>query len=187
MRPVVALFLGVIVLAAAGCGSSDGSDSSEDTSVSATEAWANDLCGALVTWTDAIRATGDTIRDTSALSVDSFNDAIATAEEATNTLVDEIRALEPPETESGTKAKEAIDEAANALSTDVDELQAALDEAGSSLTALLRQASTIARTLSSMSTTVSKLFGTFSEIDAGGELERAFQDADECQPIVNPS
>jgi hypothetical protein len=170
-----------VSLVAAGCGGSSSDDAS------ATEQWANGLCSALVTWTDTITAAGGVLQDPGSLSADSFKSAIEDSIDATETLVDDVRSLGAPETDAGEEAQDAVELAADSLSESAEQLQGDLDDAGNGLTGLLSKVTAITRTVSGMSTTVSQLFSSFGEIDAGGELEEAFQDADECQPIVNPS
>jgi hypothetical protein len=181
LRSLLAVAIVGVALIAAGCGGSD------ESSVSATEEWAGGLCSALVAWTDSITATGESLGDPSSLSVDSFQAAMGDAVDATSTLVDDVRALGAPDSESGAQAQEALESIADALADDAAELETQLDEAGDGVTGILSTISAITGTLTSMSTVVSDLFTSLGEIDAEGEFEQAFEAADSCQPLINPS
>jgi len=181
LRATLVVATAGIALVVAGCGGSD------ESSTSATEEWAGSLCSALTQWTDAITATGESLGDPTSLSVDSVKEAFGEAVDATNTLVEDVRALGAPDTEAGAEAKDALDSTADALADDVADLEAQLDEAGEGAAGVIATVTAISGTLSGMSTVVSDLFSTLGELDAEAELEQAFTDADACQPIINPS
>ncbi len=181
LRATLVVATAGIALIVAGCGGSD------ESSTSAAEEWAGGLCTALTEWTDTITATGESLGDPTSLSIDSVKEAFGEAVDATNALVDDVRALGAPDTESGAEAQDALESTADALADDVADLEAQLDEADDGVAGLLATVTAISGTLSGMSTVVSDLFSTLGELDAEAELEQAFTDADACQPIINPS
>jgi hypothetical protein len=177
VRVVVGIAVAAIAVLGAGCGSSD--------SGSATEAWANDLCTSLQTWTEAVQAAGTTLQDTSSLSPESIGGALEGVIDATSTLADDVKGLGPPDVESGEQAQETVTELADTLQTDAATLQDALDEAGDAgITGLLEQISTITQTFGSMASAVGQAFSDLQELDVQGELESAFTDADSCADFV---
>src|SRR5262245_45518766 len=94
--------LGVLAFAAAlvaGCGGDD--DGGGGT---ATSDWANGVCEAVSSWSESIRATGDSLRE-SATSPDALKDAVDEFASATQTFVDDLRDLGAPDTEAGEEAK----------------------------------------------------------------------------------
>ncbi len=178
MRIAVGIVIAAVALLGAGCGSSD--------SGGGTEAWANDLCSSLQTWSESVQAAGATLQDTSSLSPDAIGGAIEGVVDATSTLADDVKRLGRPDTESGEQAEETVTALADTLQTDADTLQKALDDAGDAgLTGLLEQISTITKTLGSMASAVGQAFTDLQELDVQGELESAFTDADSCADFVS--
>lgn len=174
MRPLGALTLVSLALLAAGCGGSE-----ED----ATVAWAGDLCSALTTWTASVEAAATTIR--ASPSSDSLRAAVDAVIEATGTLADDVKGLGRPETDAGQQAEETLAGLADSLEEDANTLQQTLDQAGGGgLTGLLEAVPAITGTFASMANAVGQAFTDLEQVDAKGELEQAFEDAESCEPFA---
>jgi hypothetical protein len=169
-RAAVALALFALTFAAAGCGGGD------DTS--ATEAWAGDLCSSLSTWSDSVTAATESIKDNP--SADGLQSAVDDIKQATTTLTGELKGLGKPDTEGGQQAKDAIDQLATDLESAVAEIESA---AGGGLAAL----STVSGSLATVSGQVSSTFDQLEQLDAGEELQTAFEDADSCDELRSTS
>ena len=174
MRSLGALTVISLALVAAGCGGSE-----KDT----TATWADGLCSALTTWTASVEAAATTIRESP--SADSLLAAVDDVIEATGTLADDVKGLGRPETDAGQQAEETLTELADSLERDAGTLQETLDQAGGGgLTGLLKAMPAITGTFASMANAVGQAFTDLEQLDAKGELEQAFQDAESCKPFA---
>ena len=191
MLKLLAVPILALAIIAAGCGgggSSSSTGASGDTGGSneatPAEEWANDVCQAFVDWNNSISAAGQGI------SQNPSEEGIRTAGEdiqsATDTLVDDLRGLGRPDTESGQQAKDDIDQLATNLDTSLQKINEAMDNA-SGTSGAVNAASTIANTLVEMGQEVSTAFTQLEDIDAQGELEDAFTSADSCAGLTTTS
>lgn len=103
---------------------------------------------------------------------------------ATGTLGDDVKGLGPPETDAGQQAEETLTELAGSLEEAAGTLQQTLEEAGGGLTGLLQAVPAITATFSSMADAVGQAFAEREQLDAKGELEQAFADAESCEPFA---
>jgi hypothetical protein len=167
----------VAVALAAGCGGDD------DTS--ATTAWAGDVCSAISTWTESMRDVSESVR-AGGLSEDALSDAVEDAKSTTDAFVDDLRELGAPETDAGEEAQAALDELADDLDQATDTIDGALADvsgAGDVLSAI----SVVTGALASMGEQVAAAFRELEQLDAAGELEDAFREADSCDEIAGSS
>jgi len=170
MRSLGALTLVSLALLAAGCGGSD-----DDTA-----AWADGLCSALTAWTASVEAAATTIRESP--SADSLSTAVDDVIAATGTLADDVKGLGRPDTDVGRQAEETLTELAGSLERDATALRQTLDQlAGADLADLLAAIPSITGTFGSMANSVGQAFTDLEQLDAKGELEQAFQDAESCE------
>ena len=94
-----ALVMGIAILAA-GCGSDDDSEASSPTQ------WADGVCTAISTWQHDMTDAADTLK--SDPSSNGFNEAAEEARASTTTLVETVQGLGAPDTDSGEKARTAV-------------------------------------------------------------------------------
>jgi len=164
-----------LALAAAGCGGSD-----EPSEESATVEWADGFCTAITTWSDELK---QATAELTSPSQDSLDQAANDVRTSTQQLVDDLKSLGAPDTESGQEVKDALDE----LATTLDDGDAEIEEATegvSGLTDLPAAITTITTTLSAMGTAFSSTFQTIEDADVKGELQDAFEQADSCSDIA---
>jgi hypothetical protein len=191
MRTLLAVLILAVTVIAAGCGggsSSSSTDATGDTGSSSAatpaEDWANSVCQAFVDWNSSISAAGQGIsQNPSEEGIRTAGDDIRTA---TDSLVDDLRGLGRPDTESGQEAKDDIDQLAASLDTSLQKINEAMDSA-SGTTGAVNAATTIANTLVEMGQEVSTTFTKLEDIDAQGELEDAFTSADSCAGLTTTS
>jgi hypothetical protein len=169
---LLALPVLVLALLAAGCGGDDDESGATD--------WANGLCSAITQWTESVQATSSSLRGGN-LSEDSLKDAAEDFKSATQEFVDDVRGLGAPDTDAGDEAKEQLDELADSVDENVKELEDAV-EGGSSLAATV---SAVTGALSAMGQQLAAAFSSLEQLDAGGELEDAFRDAESCDELSN--
>src|SRR3989304_2585649 len=99
---LLATSVAALALLAAGCGGSD-----ESTSASPTDEWADGFCTAITTWTDSLTSVTDQFNSPSSLSTSPLEDAANDVKSSTQTLVDDLKALGAPVTESGQAVKDS--------------------------------------------------------------------------------
>ncbi len=174
MRSLAALTLVSLALVAAGCGSSE-----EDN----TAAWADGLCSALTTWTASVQAAATTIRESP--SANSVSTAAEDVIAATGTLADDVKGLGQPDTDAGQQAEEIMNELAGSLEEDATALRQTIDQlSGAAVADLLAAIPSITGTFGSMANAIGQAFTDLEQLDAKGELEQAFQDAESCEPFA---
>jgi hypothetical protein len=177
MRRALTLAAAVMALSAvaSGCG---GSESEQDP----TAAWASGFCTAVTGWTDDLQSVTSQFTDTSNLSEEGLQSAADDVKSSTQSLVDELKGLGAPPTDSGDAVKSAIDN----LSTTLEDESASIQEAAqgiSGLTGLPDAITAISTSLSNMATSFSDALTTIQNGDAKGELQSALQDSPECANI----
>jgi ABC-type transporter Mla subunit MlaD len=170
------LVIGLLAVSlAVGCGGDDGGGGSSTTE------WADGVCSAITTWSESITSTADSLRGGNPTEGELRN-AVDDFESATSNFVDDLRGLGAPDTESGEQAKESLDELSGNVEENVSRMKSAVDDA-SGASEVLEAISTVSATLSTMGQQLSATFTELEQLDAGGELERAFSDADSCDEL----
>ena len=90
----------LLVVALAGVAAGCGGSSDDETTADPTAAWASGFCSAVTTWTDDLQSITQQFTDTSNLSQDGLASAADDARTSTQELVDSLKALGAPETDS---------------------------------------------------------------------------------------
>ena len=116
------------------------------------------------------------------LSKETLQGAADDATSATQTLVDDLKGLGKPDTEAGAEAQGALNELADDLQKDVADIDSAI---GDSSANTLSTISTVSTTLVTMGNQLSSTFTKLQSLDAKGELESAFKQADSCKALTN--
>ncbi len=180
MRQAIAFIALVASLAfvAAGCGGSN--DSSE---ASTTVEWADGYCTAITSWKDELEQIGAQFTDLSSLSQQGLDEAANDVRKANETLIDDLKSLGAPDTESGQEVRNAIDEFATTADADLSEIEDTV-EGISGITGIPAAAATIGSSLSSMASASASMFQTIEDADVQGELTDAFEQADSCADIT---
>jgi hypothetical protein len=160
---------------AAGCGGDDGGGDSSAT------AWADDVCSAITTWTDSITSTTDSLKGGN-LNEDALKSAVDDLASATSDFVDDVRGLGPPDTEGGQQAKESLDQLADDADENLSTVQKAVDDV-SGPSGIVAAITAISGAVSTMGQQLSSTFSELEQLDPGGELETAFNEADSCDQL----
>lgn len=172
-RGTVAAAVVAAALAVQGCGSSD-------EPASATE-WADGVCSAITDWRDSVEPAVEKVTSGD-LSKGSLEDAGDEIQKANDALAEDLKDLERPETASGQKAEDSIQKLSDDIEGGRDEIQSAIDDA-SDLGSTLEAAAVVSSTLSQLLGNVGTTIDDISQLDPGGELEKAFSDADACSSL----
>ena len=177
---LIAALVSVLALGlAAGCGGDDGGSSD----ASATDDWANDVCSAVTDWTSAMTSVASSLRGGN-VSKDSLEEALDNMRDATDQFADDIRGLGRPDTEAGEEAKQTLDGLADDVEKGRDEIDDAVQGADTAQE-LFAAAPTVTQTLTTMSSDVATAFSSLQQLDAEGELEDAFTQAQSCDELEN--
>lgn len=154
----------------AGCGGGDDNDSS------ASEDYANSVCGQLSMWVADQRDTVASLQD-AGLSVtrEDLRAAVGDVRDSTQVLVEDLRDDDPPDTDAGNQAKSELDSLGTTLTEQVDTVEQALD----ANTGVVALASTVTTALSTATSAVKSTLDELQNLDSG-ELKDAFQDSDDC-------
>ena len=164
----------VLAFAAAGCGG-DGSDDASPTE------WADDVCSAITAWGESVSSTAESLRAAD-LGEDGLRDAVDDFESATSDFVDDLQGLGKPETDAGQEAQESLDRLADDVEENVTQMKRAVDDV-SGVSGIVEAVTVVSAALSTIGQQVSATFATFEDLDAEGELERAFSEADSCKEL----
>lgn len=176
-RSPLAVVVAVAALLVAGCGGSDDGGSG----TSPTTEWADGLCSAITTWTSSISSIGDTLTGGN-LSKDSLTSAVDEAKTATETFSSDLDDLGTPDTDAGGQAKDAVDKLSTELEDGVATIEGAIDGV-SGVSDIVTAVSTVSSTLVTMGNEVGATISGLEDIDAKGELESAFEQAESCAEL----
>jgi hypothetical protein len=165
-----------LALLAAGCG---GDGNGGDETLSTTD-WANELCGAITTWTESLQSAAEPLTGGD-ISKEALRNAADDVESSTKTFTEDLKDLGRPDTETGQEAKDLLDGLDEELDDDLQEIQSAVDDASASN--ILSTVSTVSETLGDMARQISSTFDQLDQLDASNELEQAFEEADNCAEI----
>jgi hypothetical protein len=177
-RAIAAAVIVVAALLAAGCGGS----SDDSSSASPTSEWAGGLCSAITSWTSSLSSIGDTLKQGS-FTKDSLTSAVDDAKSATDTFTSDLDGLGLPDTDAGEQAKDSVDQLSTDLKADMTVIEDAVDGA-SGVSGILDAVSVVSSTLVKMGSKVSSTITSFQDLDAKGELESAFKQADSCTELA---
>jgi hypothetical protein len=169
----------VVAAVAAGCGGDDATDAS------ATEQWADGVCTAFSSWSDALGSAVDSVTS-GGVSTDALESAVGDVKSATDSLADDLESLGRPDTEAGAQAEETVSQLADDLRTGVGEIESAV-EGVSGNSGVVTAATAIGTTLSTMGTQVQTAFAALEALDGGDELTSAFESASSCSALQDGS
>jgi hypothetical protein len=156
----------------AGCGGDNGSSASED--------YANSVCSELSTWVTEVNGAITSLTDAGlATDREDVQSSVDQATDATNELLSSLEALGPPETDAGQQAQSELDSLGETLRQQIETIERALDaDAGA-----VALAATVTAALSTAASAVESAYNDLRGLDPGGELEDAFQNADDCESL----
>jgi methyl-accepting chemotaxis protein len=166
---VAAVLVAVLAVVAAGCGKSKPKTATD---------WANDVCSAVSDWTTSIGDATDSLKGGN-INKDSVQKAVNDAQDATKKLTKDLKSLGKPPTESGAQAQQTVQN----LSNQIDEGVTTIQNTVSSVNNLSNAANAVAiigQTLTVLKTDLTAAYNSLVQLKPGGELQQAFQQADNC-------
>jgi hypothetical protein len=174
-------------IGAAGCGGGGGSEGSSTTTGSETTPvveWAGNFCTAVKSWKDQLGTIGSDLA--SSPSKDGLQQAADGVKAADQTLSDDLHSLGTPDTESGQKVKQSVDDLSTTVNTELTTIEDAAKNA-SGITGVVSAGATISASLAAMSTALSNTFQTIDAADVKGDMKTAFDQASSCSGVVGSS
>ena len=170
------ILMTVLAFAAAGCGGSE---------PSASEEWAGDVCSAVGDWQDQIEQSAADIREQvqspGADTLAAIQSEIEEGVDASKELADELRSLEPPDTDAGEQAQQEINSLADLVETTVDKTKETIDNLPENAS-LTEVASAVAPLLPDLQALVTNTSAALTSVQKqGSELKEAFDKADSCE------
>ena len=117
------------------------------------------------------------------LNEDAVKSAVDDLEDATSDFVDDVQGLGAPDTEAGEQAKESLDQLADDADESLSTMQSAVDDV-SGVERRRRGGHRCQRGhRPPWAQQLSSTFTELEQLDAGGELETAFNEADSCDEL----
>jgi hypothetical protein len=173
-RAALAALVSALALVAGGCGG-DGNPSTTE--------WADGVCRAISDWGSSVEGAARSVTE-GGLSQDGIQNAVDELRSATDTFVDDIESLGRPDTESGEQAQDAVEELGDELESGVDTIEDAVSNVDG-LSGVSAAITTVTDTLGAMASDVQAALQELEALDAQGELQSAFEQADACQSLTD--
>ena len=140
-----------------------------------------DVCSAITSWSESISSTAATLSEGN-LGEGAVEDAVDDLGSATRDFVDDVRGLGTPDTEAGEQAKELLDQLADDVDDSLSAMEEAVDDA-SGVSGVVEAVTAVSAAISSLGAQLTSTFAELEQLDAGGELEDAFEEADSCAEL----
>jgi len=166
-------------------GSSSKPESTSTSSASATAAWADDFCGAFLTWRTSVK---ETVQKTGSgnLTAETLKQSATAIADANDELASDIDDLGKPPTPGAEKAKAA----AQHLSDELRSAGKKITDATSSISGpsdVLPAVSTITASLTAMADDLKTVGGKFESAAGDKNWQKAFSDSSSCQKLSSSS
>jgi methyl-accepting chemotaxis protein len=161
-----------LAIAAAGCGSSNDTQSQ-------TEDWADGMCSALTDWQNSVAAAGEKVSKGD-LSKSTLQDAADGVADANKQLRDDLDSLGKPPTETVDKAKADLEQLTDDLKTNVDKIREALSSSGNDVTAAI---TAVSGAVQAMSQDLQNTATQLKALESDDTWSKAFKSSDSCQKL----
>jgi hypothetical protein len=169
----------LIAVTLAACGSGD----NESSGASDVAAWADGLCGSLVTWKDSSKAAGNKLTEgqISRAKLDEMGEEIRSADE---TLRDDLQELGKPPTPAATEAKAAAEGLAAELKENYEKIEEAVSGV-SGANEFLAAVSVVGASVSAMADDVAATAQALKSLRGQDEWKEAFSDSEACGKLTS--
>jgi hypothetical protein len=161
-------------------------DSNSESSPSSTTAWAGDVCTSLSKWRTSITS----IANVSGVpSQDDLRKKLTDAQVATEQLITDLKNIGPPETTSGTKLKQQLQQQGDELEQSYEKVKAGAQKAldASSTTDFIQRLSAVLpdfqKLLDKISTTIDTLQSLNVAGESADEVKQGFENAESCKKL----
>jgi hypothetical protein len=162
--------LGLVSLAAAGCGGDDQSSA---------EQWADSVCTELNTWADSVTTTITGVMSQGlGITGSDLRTAANQASAATSRLVDGLREIGPPDTESGEQAQQDLQQLGDGLEQHADKARDLVEGGSSSGSGLVAVARSVLVEIGAAADEVQSALGSLEQ--AGDDIKSGIDSSDAC-------
>jgi hypothetical protein len=164
-----------LAFGAAGCGGGS----------SAEEKWAGDVCTNLANWKEQVQKevsdAQSKLHSPTAGTVDALKTDVKQAVDATKQLATNLKALGPPNTSSGTQAKQQLDSLATQLQNTVTQAQQTIANLpkGAGLSQTVTQLASLGPALQSLVTNTKSTLNSVKSTSS--DIKEGFDQADSCK------
>lgn len=170
----VAVLVVVLVVVAAGCGKSKPKTATD---------WANSVCSAVSTWKSSLADATGSLQGGN-VTKDSLQSAADDAKSATSKLTKDLKSLGKPPTESGAQAQQTVQTLSNQINTGMTTIQNAISSV-TSVSNALNAVSIVTSQITTLKNDITTAYNSLVKLNPGGELQQAFQQADNCASLRN--
>jgi hypothetical protein len=144
--------------------------------------WADGVCSAVQDWIDSVQSTVEGLRGAGSLE-NASQQAISGLDAATAQLADSIEQLGKPSTSDSRKARDAVEELSNELSTDVESIKGELANLPTDPAGIAASFALIGSDISNAIDEVQSTATTLRGLARNGKLKKAFQSSSECRSL----
>lgn len=161
-------------------------NSSSESSPSSTTAWAGEVCTSLSKWRTSITSLANV---SGVPSQDDLRKKLTDAQVATEQLITDLKDIGPPETTSGEKLKQQLQEQGDQLEESYEKVKAGAQKAldASTTTDFIQRLSAVLpdfqKLLNEISTTIDTLQSSNVAGDSADEVRQGFENADSCKKL----
>jgi hypothetical protein len=161
-------------------------NSNSESSPSSTTVWAGDVCTSLSKWRTSITSLATV---SGVPSQDDLRKKLTDAQVATEQLITDLKDIGPPETTSGTKLKQQLQQQGDQLEASYEKVKAGAQKAldASSTTDFLQRLSAVLpdfqKLLDEISTTIHTLESSNVAGESADEVRDGFEDAEACKKL----
>ena len=162
----------MLAVVAAGCGKSKPKTATD---------WANDVCSAVSDWTSSIKDATSSLQSGN-VNKDSVQKAVDDAKDATSRLTKDLKSLGKPPTETGAQAQQTVQTLSNQIDSGVTTIQNSVASVNG-ITNAANAIAVVGTTLTSLKTDITAAYNSLVQLKPAGELQQAFQQADNCSSL----
>ncbi len=169
------LLVAVLTLVIVGCGSSSSSDTK------ANETYANGVCTAIGTWEQQVKAIATDF--SGGISKASLETKLTQVEDATKTLVTQVKAVPPPNTSQGQATKQQLDQLSADITTTTSAAKSAIDQlqGNASVEAVTATVAALAPQVKALVSSAQSAITSLKSVK--GSLGSAFKSTDSCKSL----
>ena len=165
--------VGTLSVAAAGCGGTDKSSS---------EQWADQVCTDLNTWADSITTTITGVMSQGlGVTKSDLSAAANQASSATSRLVDDLKAIGPPDTESGQQAQQDVQQLGDSLEQHANKARDLVQSGSNSGAGLVTTAQSVLVEIGAAADQMKSALTSLQQ--AGEDIRDGVQSSDACQKL----
>ena len=144
--------------------------------------WANGLCSSVATWTSSLASIAGGL-ESGDLTRASLQGAVDKATTSTDAFAAGLATLGVPDSAAGQKALQSVERLQVEIPSDIETIEAAVNGA-SGVDGVLNAVGVTTHTITKAGTQLTDTVAGLRRLDAEGELEAAFTEAQSCKTLT---